>query len=1358
MVMDVARTSMIHAAAPHFLWSFAVQYAAHQINLQPRVSLPETTPTLRWTGKVGDASAFRVWGSRAFVRDTTADKLSSRAVPSVFLGFPPDAPGWQFYHPTSRRVLSSQDVTFDDPATSHPCRCCVCRLDLPHTLRHREDPSEIDGARAPPLSLRRSSRRQSPRATTGANHGPPSPAVQRPQLHPTRAQPTRAPGARPVNPRHPGTRPGGHGPYELPGREPRDHTPESSAQPADPQRGTTAAPGTLPALRLTDGAPPVTVLALIQPEEQEQQAVERDTAASPVPQPRSQTPCPPQEEPTAGAPGSHEQRQMQRELGEGEWLTVEGTVQAHRAQTEDGTHVQERRAVSCSSSPARFAPVASHQRRHAVNQPSLQTRPATRHARDRDPPSIHPGAHASPPAAAVGEGNHAAYETHPAHLGGRANVNGSCATAQPEDGHGQTRKPREAEGQTSCPGHQGMQQETPQAAPQAQEEAPHQTQVPPQQQPPSQQATVTPEGEARERAPRQEQGEAPRQTQAPERRQAQAPAPPRVVGRPHPPTLIQSRLPWSTRVQVSPRQTLPQQGQPAPTVSARQAQLTPRQTAAANTAQGNRHQPPPASRGGRGGQQRAAGRGRGRENGFQRAARRALTDADVNNAAEDEADEEQDPTFISQPAAESTTEGSGGGDGGEAAPVEECRVNVATPTRAASAQTGTGGEPNPGAPHTTTPPTLQFSPEQLAKDMTCFNEFRTWDLTPLRDSRQPPLSRKIPHDIRTSFANALLTPLLHLARHPDSVPGWRLLLFLPRLILCQAKPGKPDWPAVKLHLRQFFKGEWELLYEAAVAAVNSPLAPRHQPDELGKRARAEGIVRKGSLRRAILALESTPVADPTPEVLDSLKSKHPPTPPGHIDWTPIDEAHVVTITSAAFAKILCHCENGVGAGPLGMTFEHLRDAAIANTAVTTHLHALVNTILQGNLPEEVCSLLTSSRLIALAKPEGGTRPIAVGECVLRLVANSALSTLADAARAHFLPLQYCVAVQGGSKAIIHAARSYMSTHSDATILQADLPNAFNSISCEAIVAGLRGTTLEGILPLVQSSYGAPSELFLDTGFNSPPISSITGVRQGDPLGPLLFAAGIHPSLATGIHPSLAATAAAFPTVLCLAFADDVTFLGGVVECTAAFTHFTSSLRSMGLRHNGGKCVAFIGAPDGAAAFIRAQLQAMTTPLSQIADLEPQAASLLLTRCISRRMSYLARTTSLTLLPEEEWSRWGQKLLHTLLDACGVRHPRGDVEEQRVWGQASLPPSLGGLGLADPSVEGRYSYLASFVQAHGLLASLPGPAGAHLSTALNWTEEVDLDPNQLQTWLGECKASLTQEGRDLLAAEMAAPKG
>ncbi|CAI7738554.1 unnamed protein product, partial [Closterium sp. NIES-53] len=60
LVMEVARTSMIHLAAPHFLWSFAVRYAAHQLNLWPRVSLPETSPTLLWTGEGWRRVAFPV--------------------------------------------------------------------------------------------------------------------------------------------------------------------------------------------------------------------------------------------------------------------------------------------------------------------------------------------------------------------------------------------------------------------------------------------------------------------------------------------------------------------------------------------------------------------------------------------------------------------------------------------------------------------------------------------------------------------------------------------------------------------------------------------------------------------------------------------------------------------------------------------------------------------------------------------------------------------------------------------------------------------------------------------------------------------------------------------------------------------------------------------------------------------------------------------------------------------------------------------------------------------------------------------------------------------------------------------------
>ncbi|CAI7760766.1 unnamed protein product [Closterium sp. NIES-54] len=85
-----------------------------ELNLWPCVSDPETSPRLRWTGKVGDASVFWVWGALSLVRDAKASKLSSRTLCCVFLGFPTDTLPWQFYHPRSRQVFSSQDVTFDE--------------------------------------------------------------------------------------------------------------------------------------------------------------------------------------------------------------------------------------------------------------------------------------------------------------------------------------------------------------------------------------------------------------------------------------------------------------------------------------------------------------------------------------------------------------------------------------------------------------------------------------------------------------------------------------------------------------------------------------------------------------------------------------------------------------------------------------------------------------------------------------------------------------------------------------------------------------------------------------------------------------------------------------------------------------------------------------------------------------------------------------------------------------------------------------------------------------------------------------------------------------------------------------------
>ncbi|CAI7838329.1 unnamed protein product [Closterium sp. NIES-53] len=60
LVMEVARTSMCHAGAPHFLWPQAVHYAVHQLNMWPSDSRPQVTPVSLWTGSLGVAVDYRI--------------------------------------------------------------------------------------------------------------------------------------------------------------------------------------------------------------------------------------------------------------------------------------------------------------------------------------------------------------------------------------------------------------------------------------------------------------------------------------------------------------------------------------------------------------------------------------------------------------------------------------------------------------------------------------------------------------------------------------------------------------------------------------------------------------------------------------------------------------------------------------------------------------------------------------------------------------------------------------------------------------------------------------------------------------------------------------------------------------------------------------------------------------------------------------------------------------------------------------------------------------------------------------------------------------------------------------------------
>ncbi|CAI7775463.1 unnamed protein product, partial [Closterium sp. NIES-53] len=143
------------------------------------MEVAQTSPALRWTLKVGDASVFRVWGALSLVQDAKASKLSPRTLCCVFLGFPTDAPLWQFYHPRSRRVFSSQEVTFDE---SGPHSSGVSQVDPPPLVEPLEISSESSGPSegGDPAADDTTATRRSPRLETPPGF-PPWPSSPPPQ-------------------------------------------------------------------------------------------------------------------------------------------------------------------------------------------------------------------------------------------------------------------------------------------------------------------------------------------------------------------------------------------------------------------------------------------------------------------------------------------------------------------------------------------------------------------------------------------------------------------------------------------------------------------------------------------------------------------------------------------------------------------------------------------------------------------------------------------------------------------------------------------------------------------------------------------------------------------------------------------------------------------------------------------------------------------------------------------------------------------------------------------------------------------------------------------------------------------------
>ncbi|GJW27123.1 retrotransposon protein, putative, ty1-copia subclass [Tanacetum coccineum] len=110
-ILDMVRSMMNLTTLPKSFWGYALKTAARILNLVLTKKV-DRTPYKIWHEKAPKLSYLRVWGCEALVKRDTPDKLDSRSIKCIFVGYPKETMGYYFYYPLENKIFVSRNTEF----------------------------------------------------------------------------------------------------------------------------------------------------------------------------------------------------------------------------------------------------------------------------------------------------------------------------------------------------------------------------------------------------------------------------------------------------------------------------------------------------------------------------------------------------------------------------------------------------------------------------------------------------------------------------------------------------------------------------------------------------------------------------------------------------------------------------------------------------------------------------------------------------------------------------------------------------------------------------------------------------------------------------------------------------------------------------------------------------------------------------------------------------------------------------------------------------------------------------------------------------------------------------------------------